>query len=77
MLNALKSPLSATVAFSNNDSLSVVPFSLALEKNILPSFDAYRKKLQNSFYYKRLISTDSQKIAFVLSIEKSTTESKF
>ena len=76
-VNALKSPLSATVAFSNNDSLSVVPFSLALEKKILPSFDAYRKKLQNSFYYKRLISTDSQKIAFVLSIEKSTTESNF
>ena len=73
----LKTPLSATAAFSTKDSLSVITFQSALERDILPDLESYKKKLQTSFYYKRLISEDFQNIAFVVKIDLQRNKSDF
>ena len=73
----LKTPLSATAAFSDKDSLSVITFQSALEQKILPDLASYQKKLRTSFYYKRLISEDFQNIAFVVKIDLQRDKSDF
>ncbi len=76
-IKELKTPLSATAAFSDKDSLSVITFQSALEQKILPDLASYKKKLVTSFYYKRLISEDFQKIAFVVKIDLQRDKSDF
>lgn len=71
----VQTPLNATIAFSNNESLNIFSFSNALEKGIIPNLNAYRQKIQQSFYYKHLISQDFQKIAFVIKIKKDDSQS--
>ena len=73
----LKTPLSATAAFSDKDSLSVITFQSALEQKIIPDLASYQKKLRTSFYYKRLISEDFQNIAFVVKIDLQRDKSDF
>ena len=76
-VNEVKTPLHATTILSSEEDLSILPFHLALSKKVIPSLSAYKEKLRTSFYYKKLISEDFQKIAFVVKIEKTKTPEDF
>ena len=73
----IKTPLNATIALSERDSLYVIPFQSALERSIIPDLANYQKKLVESSYYKRLISEDFKQIAFVVKINLDDVTNKF
>lgn len=76
-VNEVKTPLNATVALSTQDNLYVITFQSALNQNLIPDLLAYEQKLKDSFFYKRLISEDLEKIAFVVKIQIEKKPSDF
>eukprot|EP01047_Picozoa_sp_COSAG01_P021180 COSAG01_NODE_1222_length_11150_cov_2.405755_6_plen_229_part_01 len=70
----LKSPLDSTIILNHEDQIFVESFDEALREGHLSSLLAYKKVLQESYYYGALVSKSFKDVAFLITFDFKTDD---